>query len=71
VKDRRAILLIAVIALLAVLAGFYLLGAGEDGETRGWAFPAGAVLLLLLIAGASAGASRGKRAVRDEEELDR
>lgn len=67
-KDRRALVLIAMIAVLAVLAGFYLFGAGEDGETRGWAFPAGAVLLLLVLAGVSAGGSRGKRVVRDEEE---
>ncbi len=67
-RDRRTIVMLAAIALVAVLAGFYLLTAGDDGETRGWLVPAGAVLLLLLLAGASAGASRSRRVVRDEEE---
>jgi drug/metabolite transporter (DMT)-like permease len=68
VKDRRTLVMLAAIAILAVLAGFYLFGAGEDGETHGWAYPAGAILLLLLLVGMSAGASRNRRVVRDEEE---
>jgi peptidoglycan/LPS O-acetylase OafA/YrhL len=69
VKDRRTLVLAFAVVLLAVLAGFYLFGSGEDGETRGWALPAGAILLLLVLAGASAGASRDRRVVRDEEEI--
>ena len=67
-KDRRTIAMLAVLVLVAVLGGAYIF-VSRDGESGGWAMPAGAVLLLLLLAGASAGASRRKRVVRDEEEL--
>ena len=69
-KDRRTIVMLGAIAVLAVLAGFYLFAAGEDGEAHGWGVPAGAILLLLLLAGVSAGASRRRRVVRDEEERE-
>ena len=59
------IAMIALLVLVAVLGGAYLLA---DGEAGGWEMTAGAVLLLLLLAGVSAGASRRRRVVRDEEE---
>jgi len=66
-RDHRTWVMIAVLALVAVLAGVYLF-VDPDAETRGWVVPSIAVLLLLLLAGVAAGGSRGKRVVRDEED---
>ena len=66
-RDSRTWVMVAVLALVAVLAGVYLF-VDPDTETRGWVVPSIAVLLLLLLAGVAAGGSRGRRVIRDEEE---
>jgi hypothetical protein len=67
VRDRRSLVIIALSAVVAVLGGVYAF-THRDGEGSGWVMPAAAILILIALGGISAGASRNKRVVRDEEE---
>jgi hypothetical protein len=67
-RDGRTLAMIAVTVLVGVLAIVYVV-FNRDGESGGWAMPAGAALLLILLVVVSAGASRRRRVVRDEEDI--
>jgi peptidoglycan/LPS O-acetylase OafA/YrhL len=68
-RDRRTLAMLALLILLVALGAAYLF-LHRDGEAGGWGLPAAAVVLLVLLVAVSAGASRGRRVVRDEEEID-
>jgi hypothetical protein len=76
VKDRRTLIMLALLLVLGVAGAAYLFGgddsqgSGGGGSGGGIAMGSVAVLSLILLALVSAGASRSKRVVRDEEEVD-
>jgi hypothetical protein len=69
VKDRRTLVMIAILVVLGVIGAFYAF-AERDNSAEGGSFALGgaAIVALLLLAFVGAGASRNKRVVRDEEE---
>jgi peptidoglycan/LPS O-acetylase OafA/YrhL len=68
-KDRRTLVMLALLVVLAALGALYLFTPDDraDGTTVRMIAGIGAVLALLLLVASASGGSRGKRPTRDDD----